>query len=374
MQGEVAPAFARVRDAFVENFTRAGEFADLGAGLAVFVGGKRVVHLYGGHRDIGRSLPWIESTLVNVWSASKGVLAVAVAQLVDAGELDYARPVARYWPEFATAGKAGITVEQVLSHQAGLNGFAEPTTPADLFDWNLVVQRLERQRPLWTPGSFTSYHGMTFGWLAGELVQRASGMPLREYVRRFIAGPLGADLWLGCPRDRLADVATIVPPEPDRTPVELNEVARHAVVNPVPNAQHANTAAWRDAQIPAVNVHCTAAALARMYATLANGGELDGVRLLSPRGVDELRRMRAPGPDQMLGSRRWAAGVSLNTDENYGPDPHAFGHAGWGGSVGFASVSTNVAMAYVVNRMGSRLNGDSRASTLCRAVFECVRR
>jgi CubicO group peptidase (beta-lactamase class C family) len=214
---------------------------------------------------------------------------------------------------------------------------------------------------------------MTFGWLSGEILRRVTGLEVRDYIRRYIAQPLHADLWLGCPIERRQDAAFIVAPEPDRVPVELNAIASRAVVNPVPDATLANTDEWRNAQIPAVNVHCTADGLASMYAALANRGSLDGVRVLSAAAVDSLRRMRAPGPDEMLGSRRWAAGLALNSDGVLGPDPDAFGHAGWGGSLGCASVGANVALAYVVNRMGSQLNGDPRARLVCDAVFECVR-
>lgn len=371
-QGEVAPGFERVREAFAANFSDRSATPDLGAGLAVFVRGRPVVRLTGGYRDPGRKQPWTPATLVNIWSASKAVVAVAIAQLVEAGLLDYERPVAQYWPEFAAGGKAAITLNQVLAHQAGLNGFAEPTSPEDLFDWQRITTRLARQRPFWPPGSLTSYHGMTFGWLCGELLRRASGLEPRDYVRARIAGPLGADLWLGCPAERRADAAFIVAPEPDRNPVALGEIAARTVVNPVPDAALANTDAWRAAQIPAVNVHATAEALGRLYAALANGGELEGVRILSPASVDSLRSLRSPGPDEMLGPRRWAAGVALNADGQFGPDPDAFGHAGWGGSLGCASVASGVAIAYLVNRMGSRLNGDRRARLLCDAIFECV--
>jgi CubicO group peptidase (beta-lactamase class C family) len=371
VQGQVTDGFGRVRDAFAANFSRDSRFADLGAALSVYVAGVRVVHLLGGYRDAQVSRPWTESTLVNVWSASKGVIAVAIAQLVDSGRLAYEQPVADLWPEFAAAGKARITVAQVLSHQSGLNGFAEPTAPEDLFDWDLITSRLARQRPFWEPGTLTSYHARTFGWLGGEIVRRVTGMPVRDYVRTRIADPLAADLAVGCPVARQEDVAQIIGPARDRNP-ELNAVAQRAVVNPVPDANLANTDAWRAAEIPAINVHCSADGLARIYAALANRGSLNGVRILSQAGVDALRRERSPGPDEMLGPRRWAAGVALNPDAAFGPDPEAFGHAGWGGSFGCASVEANVAMAYVVNRMGSKLNGDPRARSICAAVFECM--
>jgi CubicO group peptidase (beta-lactamase class C family) len=372
IQGEVEPGFHRVRDAFAANFAKDAPSPDLGAALAVFVHGKPVIRLFGGFRDGERLQPWISSTLVNIWSASKAVLAVAIAQQVDAGKLDYDQRIADVWPEFAAEGKESITLNHVLGHQAGLNGFAEPTTSADLFDWQLVTARLARQRPFWPPGTLTSYHGMTFGWLCGEILRRVSGLEPRDYYRRHIAQPLRADLWLGCPPGRRPEAAVIVPPEPDRSPAVLSGIAARTVVNPAPDAAIANTEAWRAAQVPAVNVHATAEGLGRLYAALANRGTLDGARILSPAAVDSLRTMRSPGPDELLGPRRWAAGVALNHDGQFGPDPEAFGHAGWGGSVGFASARSGVAFAYVVNRMGSRLNGDRRARLLCDAVFESV--
>jgi CubicO group peptidase (beta-lactamase class C family) len=367
--GHCEPAFQSVRDLFAAQFNRTDEFCNLGAGVAVYVDGRCVVDLHGGHADLSRTHEWTARTLVNLWSASKGVMALAIAQLADAGELDYDAPVAKYWPQFAQNGKGAITITHVVSHRAGLNGFADPTTPEDLLDWDLITSRLARQAPLWKPGAFVSYHGMTFGWLAGELVRRISGMEVRDYIRQRIAQPLGADLWVGAPDGRDNDVAEIVPPEPDRNVSSPNEIARWAVSNPQPDASAPNRYAWRKAQIPAVNFHATANGLARVYAAIANGGSLDGVTLISADGVRALRQMRTPGPDQMLGERQWASGMALNTTLMYGPDRETFGHSGWGGSFGCANVGANVAIAYVVNRMGSLLNGDPRARSIANAAW-----
>jgi CubicO group peptidase (beta-lactamase class C family) len=370
--GHCDPAFRKAADAFAANFDRGDEFRELGAGLSVYCGGACVIDLRGGYQDVARSTRWSQSTLVNLWSASKGIMAVAIAQLVTDGLLAYESPVADFWPEFAQNGKAGVTVSHVVSHQTGLNGFAEPTSPEDLYDWNLIIARLARQAPFWEPGSFTSYHGMTYGWLTGELVRRASGLEPRDYIRQRIAAPLGADLWLGVPSRRESDAAEIVAPQTDRTPSPLNEIARRAVTNPAPVATAPNAPAWRKAQIPAVNVHSTANGLARVYAALANRGTLNGVQVLPSEGVDVLRQVRSRGPDQMLGERYWASGVALNTTGMYGPHRSTFGHSGWGGSYGCADVEHNVAIAYVVNRMGSALNGDPRARSIANAFFRCL--
>lgn len=363
------PDFAAAKAAFEADFDRGDEFRQIGAGLAIYRDGTKVLDLFGGHMDAAATRPWTAGTLVNIWSASKGIMALAVAQLADRGLVDYDAPVADYWPDFAAAGKAGITVDDVLAHRSGLNGFVEPTTPDDLYDWDLVTGRLARQAPFWTPGATSSYHGMTFGFLTGEIVRRVTGEEPRDYVRASIAEPIGADLWLGVPDHREADVADIVPPLPDRTPATLGEIAARTVVNPVPDPDAPNQRAWRKSQLPAVNVHATADGLARVYAALANGGMLDGVALLSPVGVERLRRSRGGTRDEMLGERTWAGGVALNTTGIYGPNSSAFGHSGWGGSFGAADPEGGLGIGFVVNRMGSSLNGDPRARSVAWAAM-----
>lgn len=364
VEAALDPRFTALRDAFAAHFERDDEFRELGAGVVVYEHGRKVVDLHGGWQDPARRAPWTARTLANTWSASKGVMAVAIARLVETGELDYAAPVATWWPEFGQAGKAAITLDQVMSHRAGLNGFAEPTTPEDLYDWDLVTGRIARQAPLWPPGSTASYHGMTWGWITGELVRRVTGLTPREYIARHIAGPLGADLFLGVPPERAGDVAQIVPPEADLSPVKLGNIAAGPTRNPAPNAAAANAPEWRRAEIPAVNVHASADGLARLYAALANGGRLDGFQLLGSEAVAAMARPRGRPFDEMLGERQWARGVALNLGRLYGRNPGAFGHSGWGGSFGFVDPATGRGVAYIVNRMGSALNGDPRARTI----------
>ena len=370
VQNVLDERFSPLRDAFAAHFGRDDEFRELGAGVVVYEHGRKVVDLHGGWQDTQRQTPWSSRTLANIWSASKGVMAVAIAQLVEAGELDYARPVATWWPEFAAAGKEAITLDQVMAHRAGLNGFAAPTSPDELYDWPLIVARIAAQAPLWTPDSTASYHGMTWGWITGELVRRITGLMPREYIHRHIALPLGADLFLGLPPERAGDAAWIVPPQEDLRPAALNAIAVGPTRNPAPNAAAANLQAWREAQIPAVNVHASADGLARLYGALANGGSLDGARILSPAAIAAMTRPRGAPHDEMLGERQWAGGVALSRCGLYGPRDNAFGHSGWGGSFGFADPDTGRGVAYLVNRMGSALNGDPRAKTMARLAAE----
>lgn len=367
------PGFEPLRDRFAAHFERDDEFRELGAALVVYEAGEKVVDLHGGYADEACTRAWTPRTLTHIWSASKGVMAVAIAQLVDAGELDYALPVARWWPEFAQAGKSAITLDQVVSHRAGLNGFTEPTSVTDLYDWELITHRLARQAPLWRPGSTASYHGMSYGWLTGELIRRVTGLTPRDYIQRHIAQPLGSDLWLGVPSGREEDVADIVPPQADQHPVALNAIAAGPTRNPTPDARTANLAAWRAAQLPAVNVHASADGLARLYGALANAGRIDGVQLLSPSAIAGMTRPRGEPRDEMLGERQWAGGVALNRGGLYGQGANAFGHSGWGGSFGFADPDSARGVAYIVNRMGSALNGDPRARALARLATELGR-
>jgi CubicO group peptidase (beta-lactamase class C family) len=375
IQGSVARGFEHVRDAFAVNFERQGDYQETGAALAAYRGGKLVVDLWGGWADAARTRPWTRDTLINVWSATKGVTATAVAVLVDRGLISYADEVATVWPEFARAGKERTTVAQLLSHQAGLPGFAEPTTIAGQLDFEACVGKLERQAPVWTPGEATSYHAMTYGWLAGEVIRRVSGQSPGAFIAETVTGPLGADVFVGLPADLEPRVAEILAPKRQAVPPPLPAAAMMALINPAQSPTAPNSRAWRAAEIPSANGQASALGLARIYAALVGDGALEGVRILSSDGV---RKMTAPATangrtDQFLGfTDAWAMGVALNRPGIYGPNHNAFGHSGWGGSFGCADPDAKVAIGYVCNQMGPELVGDPRTSGLCAAILEAA--
>jgi len=371
IEGKTAPGFEPVRDAFRANFEREGEDGEIGASLAVYRNGACVVDLWGGHADAARTRPWQRDTLINVWSASKGVVALACAMLVDQGRLSYDDPVAKHWPDFAAAGKGAVTVGQILSHQSGVNGFAEPTTVEDLYDWGLATSRLASQAPFWPPGTAASYHALTHGFLAGEVVRRITGQDIGNFIRTVIAAPLAADFHIGLPAALDARVAEIVgPTTPSVTSgTPPDEIPGRAVNNPRPDPTSPNQRAWRAAQIPAANGQSSAQGLARIYGALANGGTLDGTSIISPAGIDRMRAPRWPGPDLLLGPRVWAAGMCLNVIPNFGPHAGTFGHTGWGGAYGCADIERGIGIGYVMNRMGTQLVGNPRGATLAAAIF-----
>jgi len=372
IEGTVAPGFEAARTAFAANFARDGDYQEVGASFAAFHKGRCVVDLWGGYRDRTRTKPWTRDTLINVWSSTKGIAATAVAILVDRGLLDYADKVAKHWPEFAANGKQDVTVAQLMSHQAGLNGFAEPTALEDQFDWRGCTGKLAQQKPAWPPGTASSYHAMTYGWLAGELVRCIAGRSVGDFVRDEIAKPLSADFFIGLPESEEKRVAEMIGPKRQAEVPPLSDIALMALINPQQNPEMPNRREWRAAEIPAANGQSSAMGLARLYAALAGDGSLEGVRILSP---NTIARMTTPATndgrqDMFLGFKdAWGMGFALNRPGIYGPNARAFGHSGWGGSFGCADPDAEVSIGYVCNQMGPELVGDPRTAALCDSVL-----
>lgn len=375
IQGRVDPAFARVRDAFAANFARDDAYREIGAALAVVRRGRLVVDLWGGHRDGARTQPWQRDTLINVYSTTKGVVATALALLVEDGKLDYAAKVTKYWPEFGAAGKEATTVAQLLSHQAGLTGFAQPTTMEDLYDWQRCTGALAQQAPFWKPGENASYHAMTWGYLAGELVRRIAGVSVGELIARRIAAPLQADVFVGLPQGQEPRVAQMRAPllAPDLAALTQPQEALMALFNPQLDPEIPNQRAWRAAQIPAANGQATALGLARLYGAIGAGGSLDGAKLLSADTIRRMTQRQTGKTDLLLGFvDNWAMGYTFNQMGMLGPDPQTFGHGGWGGSFGAAHLEAQLGIGYVCNQMGAQLVGDPRMVGISNTIFECL--
>jgi len=357
--GTTDPKFARVRDAFVSNFTTGLEH---GAGVAVTLDGKPVVELWGGHADAARTRPWQQDTLVNVWSCTKGVVAVAIAMLVERGKLDYAAPVARWWPEFAANGKARITLDQVMSHQAGLNGLSAPMDEAGLLAWDPYISALAAMAPLWEPGSHVIYHALSYGHLTGEILRRVDGRRIGRFVAEEIAGPLGMDFFIGLPENEDSRVAEMIegPKASDWVPTVLASKFPHSCANPALRATAPNDRAWRAAEIPGGNGQGTAAALAKFYGTLE--------RVITRDTIAEMALPRVRGIDESFGGpTAFAAGFQIDNPLT-GKD--AYGHSGWGGSYAFADPAAKLGFAYVTNRMLGFDDGiDLRRKSVIDAVY-----
>lgn len=379
VNGTVAEGFEPVREAFAANFALLGEH---GAAVAVYRDGRRVVDLWAGTRDVDGTAPWESGTAQIVRSATKGVVAAGLLLLHQRGELDLDAPVGTYWPEYKAAGKERTLVRHLLAHRAGVPVLDRPLTPAEAADPDLGAAAVAAQAPVWEPGTDHGYHAQTYSWLIGELVRRVTGRPVGEWLADEIAGPVGADLWLGLPeaeRGRVGRVGDIEAPQsagglklrPKRSvsaayadPDSLTRRA-FAAITPLPDE---NEPAYRAAALPASNGIATADGLARVYASLI--GEVDGgVRLFTPETVELARAEQSAGPDRVLVvATRFGLGHMLHGSASPLLSPGSFGHPGRGGALAFADPESGVAFGYVTNGFRKSVTADPRAQALVRAL------
>ena len=384
IHGRCDARFAAVRSCFEENFQH---HAEIGAAVAVHVDGRLVVDLWAGMADRSARRAWNSDTLVNVYSSTKGLAAMCVQLLVERGLLDLDARVAKYWPEFAAAGKAAIDLRTLLGHRAGLAVIAEPLPAGALYDHAVMAGALAAQAPAWQPGTEHGYHAQTFGFLVGELVRRVTGVSLGRFLHDEIAARCGADVHIGLAAEHDARVAKLTRPldqvapagETDLTSVwrrEPDALTTRAFSNPpsVPGATQ--TRAYRAAEIPASNGHATALGLSRIYASAIGPGADWGAPLLSAAGVERCSEQYAFGLDLVLRmTTRFGPGFMLSQPSGSGyfsPNGRSFGHPGMGGSIGFADPDAHIGFGYVMNRMGFAILVDERPRRLIDALYSCI--
>ncbi|GBE65080.1 esterase [Mycobacterium sp. MFM001] len=374
--------FEKVRDAFEQNFALRNE---VGAAVAAWVDGDLVVNLWGGSADAAGTRPWRQDTLATILSATKGLTSTCVHQLAERGEIDLGAPVARYWPEFAQAGKQSITVAMVLSHRSGVIGPRARLRWQDVADWNFVCEQLAAAEPWWTPGTAQGYHLATFGFILGEVVRRVTGCTLGQYLRTEIAEPLGADIHIGLSAAELLRCADLVDKPHPRDilanapddPVTLAEDPKAGLSVAwgfVPDDEFGSNdrTRWRQLEFPDIGGHVSALGLATFYNALAQE------KLLSRRHM-ELVRVPQGGfeTDLVLGPRvadhGWGLGYMLNQRCVNGPNPHIFGHGGLGGSFGFVDLEHRIGYAYVMNRYdATKANADPRSVALSSEIYAAL--
>lgn len=411
ISGWVAPGFEGVRDVFQANFDAGVE---VGAAFGAYHQGEKVVDLWGGIADNRTQDPWEEDTLVLVYSTTKGVVAMCANRLAQQGALDVDAPVVTYWPEFAQAGKERVTVADLLSHRAGLAWVDGTMSFEEMIRWDPVVEALERQEPSWPPGSAHGYHATTYGWLVGEVVRRVTGMSIGTYLRTEIAGPLGADFFIGLPASEEPRVARLVSfleglksgtatlsAESDDALqagpnlAQLAELAKtyFAPGGPLFKAMSAPGGALTDeevwhspqlhaAEIPAANGICDARSLALLYGACVDDVKTPSgakFRIMSPQDVESAVQQQTNGPDQVLMGLdiQWGLGFNVNTGiigaAGLG-GPRAFGHFGMGGSAGWADPDLRLGMGYIMNRMDIGTTGDTRSFRLMRSCIDAAQK
>jgi CubicO group peptidase (beta-lactamase class C family) len=388
--GQCDTRFSAVRNEFERNFAERG---DVGAAVCVTVDGETVVDLWGGVADPATGREWDRDTIGVIWSCTKGATALCAHVLVARGALDLDAPVARYWPEFAKNGKDAITVRMALAHQAGLAAFSEPIPDNGYCDWDLIVDRLAEQVPLWAPGTRNGYHALTYGHLVGEVVRRVSSRSLGTFFREEIAEPLGLDMWIGLPAEHESRVAPTIPapfPEPGDVIPSFYSVAMtdpaSVGARVLMNSGLVFAPGWIDspevhaAELPAFGGIGNARALAGMYRPLAAGGAIDGVEIVDAATLAAMSAVTsATSVDAtMLVPTRWALGFVKSID-NSAREPgdrdgvvlaeEAFGHVGMGGSIGFADPRARLSFGYTMNRQGMAVGLDERAQSLIDATY-----
>jgi len=367
--------FQGVREAMEDNLA-SGE--ELGASIALNLDGRLLVDLWGGWRDEGRTQPWEQDTIVNVWSTTKTVTSLAMLRLVSRGQLDVYAPVARYWPEFAAAGKEGVEVRHLLSHTSGVSGLDQPATVEDLYDWERSTARMAAQAPWWEPGTASGYHALNFGHLLGEVLRRITGRTLKTFVAEELAAPLGADFQIGATERDEARIAPVVPPPPlefDLAAMDPDSPAVRTLIGPGPDANAANTAAWRAADIGAANGHGNARSVARMLSPITLDGTVNGIHLLTADAITTIFERQSDGVDVVLGlPLRFGIGFGLPTPQTvpYIPEGRVCFWGGWGGSLIVMDLERRMTFAYMMNKMGAGVIGSNRAETYLRAAYAAL--
>ena len=323
-------------------------------------------------------------------------------QLVEKGLLDLDEPVATYWPEFSENAKENIPVRYLFCHKSGLCGIKTSLKTGAFTDWNLICSELAKQSTFWEPGTAHGYHGLTYGYLIGELLRRIDGRTIGTYFREEIADPLDIDFWIGLPDSEFHRVSDIYPAKPgliekllpiltklpksffpNRLQIlfDFNDTSTPtgaAFNNPkISNEDifEANTSAWRQAEIPAANGHGSARSIAKLYGILANGGTRNEVHVLNPETIEIGRTTQSEGKDLVLGNMhtRFGLGFMLGTkDVSMGPNINSFGHGGAGGSLGFADPDNNISLGFVMNQMHQGITAWKTATEVADSVYKTL--
>lgn len=378
-----------------------------GAGVCAYFRGRCVVDLWGGTKDPSGA-PWQRDTMAPSFSTTKGIASTLLHMMVDRGLLRYDDRVAVYWPEFAQAGKERITIRQVLSHQSGLYHIRQMIDHADrMLDWEHMIAAIERTPPIHPPGERTGYHGLTYGFLVGEILRRVTGKPFPELVRSELAEPLRLDgMYIGAPNEALPRTAQLMWPRfgifgPQLLALEgslggtaLMQGSRvlgmalrlfglqldlESIIDALAprgiNAFDFGSPETLRAAIPAANGLFTARSLAKTYAALANNGELEGVRLLSPKTLGRATRIQDATAHRLVipWDMRWRLGYH-GVATTAGVPRRAFGHFGFGGSGAWADPKRNLSVALIVNSGFGTPFGDLRILRIGGAVLTCANR
>jgi CubicO group peptidase (beta-lactamase class C family) len=371
VSGSCLSEFEPLRDLLERNLA---DGTDAGASVAVVHDGELVADLWGGEARPG--VPWTEDTVVQVWSVSKTMAALTALVLADRGELDLDAPVASYWAEFR---RGDVLVKHLLSHTSGYAGWTEPLDVSGLLDLERAERMLAEQEPWWEPGTASGYHMVGYGHLLDGLVRAATGVPLADQFRTLVAEPLGADVHLGVPDDVMARCADLQPPTEaslDLAALPEGNFLVPTIVNPVLDVTGlCNTAGWRAVSVAGVNGHGNGRGIARAQSVVSHGGEVNGVRLLSPQTLERALEVQADGPDLVLMvPLTWGVGYALPNPVSAPAVPagRVLWWTGWGGAIVVNDLDRRTTFAYAMNRMVDHFTSSPRTDEYVRTAFACL--
>ena len=380
--GICSARFEPLRELFTSNLNTG---VDLGASLAITIDGEFAVDLWGGWADEARTRPWRDDTITLVYSTTKMMAALAALILVDRGELDLNAPVAKYWPEFAAQGKGGVLVRHVMSHTSGVCGWQEPVTMADVCDWEKSTALLAAQAPWWEPGTALGYQMICHGHLIGELVRRVTGLKLSAFFAREIAGPLGADFHMGVHPPNYHRLAEQMQPVGrPKLPLKAlfsflflpNGVPSKTFKNPPHDPAFRLTDTYRQADIGASNGYGNAHSVSRALSILANGGVVDGIRLLSPKTIARIFEPQSKGMDRVMGIPiNWGIGFALPPIRLVPLLPagsRVCFWGGYGGSMTVIDLERRMTVSFVMNKLDGGILGSPRVERILACAYACM--
>ena len=377
--GEFEPEFQPAVDAFIENYKVEEE---IGSASSLIVHGRKVFDVWAGYRDAAKTKPWERDTIVCMMSVAKGISGIAFNILIDRGLVDPNASVAKYWPEFAQNGKENLLVRHVLDHTAGLPAVLDPLWPGAIYECDTIVAALEKQAPIWEPGTVAAYHIHTQGNILGEIVRRITGKRYPQFIHDELIAPLGLDYQIGGLSEAdIARCAELVPTiegtlfaRKDADPDSL--LAKGFLQHPKePINVTLNSHGWRTSEIASANGHGTARSVASIYGMVARGGEMNGTRIMKPETIRDMLTEQHNQTEQMQ-QRPYhqARGILLNTEQSVwmGPNPHAFGHHGFGGSIGMGDPDAKIGFSYACNKMHTRPDNGPRARRIIEAIYKIM--
>jgi CubicO group peptidase (beta-lactamase class C family) len=366
INGYCEDKYTPVKKIFEDYFLKQEE---IGASFAVYKEGKPLIDLYGGfkHQD---NKSWQENTIVNVFSATKGIYEIIVSILIDQNILDLEKPVSYYWNAFKQSNKREIKLKHILSHQSGLYRFKEKITQQDLLDWNKIITILENQEPDHPSGEKTYYHAKTHGFLIGEIIKKITKKSLGELVTELLSKKLGLDFFIGTPKNKLSNIAFLYENKiENKISAEFN-----AFNNPKHEINFYNNENWQMAEVPSMNGHGNAQSIAKIYDTFINDLVLEKNILLSKSTIKKCLTESVSRIDEslMLPIRWSQVGLILRGGWLFGKNKESFGHNGWGGSLGFADPNLGIGIAYTTNNINPSTNSDQRIINLLRKFYEII--